>query len=78
MGGIDDDFFSTPFGLGRPHGLGSFRSHSFNVHSPLKKEKPQDTPVEHDLYVTLEEINTGVRMKFFLIFIIFIIYMILF
>lgn len=63
MGGIDDDFFATPFGLGRPHGLGSFRSHSFNVHSPLKKEQPQDQPVEHDLYVTLEEINTGVVKK---------------
>jgi DnaJ family protein B protein 5 len=63
MGGIDDDFFSTPFGLGRPHGLGSFRSHSFNVHSPLKKEKPQDQPVEHDLYVTLDEIYTGCVKK---------------
>jgi hypothetical protein len=25
------------------------RSHSFNVHTPLKKEKIQDPPVEHDL-----------------------------
>lgn len=64
MGGIHDDFFS-PFGLGRsPHGLGAgFRSHSFNVHSPLKKDKPQDQPVEHDLYVTLEEIYTGCVKK---------------
>ena len=40
-----------------------FRSHSFNVHTPLKKEKIQDPPVEHDLYVTLEEINTGCVKK---------------
>lgn len=92
MGGIDDDFFGSPFGLGRaPNGLGGafrwviaeeikqfngykyqiyfgkfiidFRSHSFNVHTPLKKEKIQDPPVEHDLYVTLEEINTGCVKK---------------
>lgn len=40
-----------------------FRSHSFNVHTPLKKEKTQDPPVEHDLYVTLEEINSGCVKK---------------
>ena len=40
-----------------------FRSHSFNVHTPLKKEKIQDPPVEHDLYVTLEEINSGCVKK---------------
>lgn len=59
----DTDFFS-PFGLGNRHGLGgAFRSHSFNVHSPLKKEKVQDPPIEHDLYVTLEEINSGCIKK---------------
>lgn len=60
----DDDFF-TPFsGLGNRHGLGgAFRSHSFNVHSPLKKEKVQDPPIEHDLYVTLEEIYHGCVKK---------------
>lgn len=41
----------------------SCRSHSFNVHTPFKKEKIQDPPVEHDLYVTLEEINTGCVKK---------------
>lgn len=41
----------------------SHRSHSFNVHTPFKKEKIQDPPVEHDLYVTLEEINTGCVKK---------------
>ena len=40
-----------------------FRSHSFNV-GP-RKEKPQDPPIEHDLYVSLEDISRGVtkRMK---------------
>lgn len=59
----NDDFFQ-PFNLGTRHGLGSgFRSHSFNVHSPLKKEKAQDPPIEHDLYVTLDEIYSGCTKK---------------
>lgn len=33
------------------------------MHTPLKKEKIQDPPVEHDLYVTLEEINSGCVKK---------------
>lgn len=41
----------------------SFRSHSFNVHTPFKKEQKQDPPVEHDLYVTLEEIYHGCVKK---------------
>lgn len=61
----DNDFFGSSFGgLGSRHGLGgAFRSHSFNVHTPLKKEKQQDPPVEHDLYVTLEEIYHGCVKK---------------
>ncbi|XP_030383687.1 dnaJ protein homolog 1 isoform X2 [Scaptodrosophila lebanonensis] len=61
----EPDFFSSPFGgLGSRHGLGSaFRSHSFNVHTPFKKEQKQDPPVEHDLYVTLEEIYHGCVKK---------------
>lgn len=39
------------------------RSHSFNVHTPHKKDKTQDPPIEHDLYVTLEEINKGCVKK---------------
>lgn len=39
------------------------RSHSFNVHTPLKKEKTQDPAIEHDLYATLEEINKGCVKK---------------
>ncbi|BFF95399.1 dnaJ protein homolog 1 [Drosophila madeirensis] len=65
----EQDFFSSPFGgIGSRHGLGSafrpsFRSHSFNVHTPFKKEQKQDPPVEHDLYVTLEEIYHGCVKK---------------
>lgn len=61
----EHDFFSSPFGgLGSRHGLGgAFRSHSFNVHTPFKKEKQQDPAVEHDLYVTLEEIYHGCVKK---------------
>lgn len=43
--------------------LFSFRSHSFNVHTPKKETKTQDPPIEHDLYVTLEEINKGCVKK---------------
>lgn len=39
------------------------RSHSFNVHTPKKETKTQDPPIEHDLYVTLEEINKGCVKK---------------
>lgn len=60
----DDDFFGPSFGLGHGLGLGgAFRSHSFNVHTPLKKGKVQDPPIEHDLYVTLEEIYHGCTKK---------------
>uniref|UniRef100_T1GBA8 Chaperone DnaJ C-terminal domain-containing protein n=1 Tax=Megaselia scalaris TaxID=36166 RepID=T1GBA8_MEGSC len=59
------DFFSSPFGgLGSRHGLGSpFRSHSFNVHSSFGSKKQQDPPIEHDLYVTLEDIYHGCVKK---------------
>lgn len=61
----EHDFFGSPFGgLGSRHGLGgAFRSHSFNVHTPFKREKQQDPPIEHDLYVTLEEIYNGCVKK---------------
>jgi len=69
-GGLDsmDDpfaFSSLGGGLGFGHSAARtpFRSHSFNV-GP-RKEKPQDPPIEHDLYVSLEDISRGVtkRMK---------------
>jgi len=75
MDGMDtDDPFASLGGLGS--GLGAnfgprtapFRSQSFNVGSHSsggKKDKVQDPPVEHDLYVSLDDINKGVtkRMK---------------
>ena len=74
------DPFASLGGLGSPFGAGGaggarmpFRSQSFNVGGNLgrgvgagaKKEKLQDPPVEHDLYVSLEDIVRGVtkRMK---------------
>lgn len=33
------------------------------MHTPLKKEKTQDPPIEHDMYVTLDEINKGCVKK---------------
>ena len=64
-----DDPFASLGGLGS--GLGAnfgprtapFRSQSFNVGSGHgsgpggKKDKQQDPPVEHDLYVSLDDIN---------------------
>lgn len=66
-GGESDD----PFGFGGRGGMGggggfpgAFRSQSFNVHgSPNRKQKVQDPPIEHDLYVTLEDINAGCQKK---------------
>ena len=64
---LDDPFAFSSLGgglnFGNPTARTPFRSHSFNV-GP-RKEKPQDPPIEHDLYVSLEDINRGVtkRMK---------------
>lgn len=64
-GGDMDDLFG--FG-GRGGGMGgfpgAFRSQSFNMQSsPNRKHKMQDPPIEHDLYVTLEDINGGCVKK---------------
>lgn len=72
MFGMDDDMdvFSQVQGQrmgggggGNAPGLGAFRSQSFNVHQSPRKERPQDPPVEHDLYVSLEDINNGCTKK---------------
>lgn len=43
---------------------GAFRSQSFNVpNSPHRKERLQDPAVEHDLYVSLEDIERGCTKK---------------
>ncbi|CAG9855107.1 unnamed protein product [Phyllotreta striolata] len=63
---VDDPFASV--GLGGPPRAGpggAFRSHSFNFHnSPNRnKDKKQDPPIEHDLYVSLEDITKGCQKK---------------
>lgn len=43
---------------------GAFRSQSFNIHqSPNRKARQQDPPIEHDLYVTLEDVDKGCTKK---------------
>jgi len=70
----DDPFAGLGGGLGSGlgggfggHGRTPFRSQSFNVGSGTgaRKDKQQDPPVEHDLYVSLDDICKGVtkRMK---------------
>merc|ERR1719394_1382751 len=76
---MDDPFaaFNTHLGAGlggfhahAPRVNMPFRSHSFNIGGGGRagagvKEKHQDPPIEHDLLVSLEDINRGVtkRMK---------------
>jgi len=62
-----DPFWLNLGGMGsmpRP-GAGAFRSHSFNIHnSPNRnKDKMQDSPIEHDLYVSLEDVTKGCTKK---------------
>lgn len=62
----DMDVFSQAQGQragGGGPGLGAFRSQSFNVHQSPRKERQQDPPVEHDLYVSLEDIEKGCTKK---------------
>lgn len=50
------------FGGGAP-GMGAFRSQSFNMHQSPRKDQPKDPAVEHDLYVSLEDIERGCTKK---------------
>jgi DnaJ-class molecular chaperone len=65
FGGMDhdgDDIFAQMGG--RPGQGGAFRSQSFNVQgNPQAKKMKVDPPIEHDLYVSLEDVNTGVCKK---------------
>ncbi|XP_054722433.1 dnaJ protein homolog 1-like [Uloborus diversus] len=59
----DNDIFTSHFGVrsGNP-----FRSQSFTAGSPninRSKAKAQDAPVEHDLYVSLEDVAKGCTKK---------------
>nr|ABE57132.1 heat shock protein Hsp40 [Liriomyza sativae] len=56
MGGNDDDYYQQLGG-------GAFRSQSFNNVQPSRKRQSQDPPIEHDLYVTPEEIDKGCVRK---------------
>jgi DnaJ-class molecular chaperone len=71
---LDDDMETDdPFGLGQSMRQGSvgpggaFRSHSFNFAGPTgrvaDKERAQDPAIEHDLYVSLEDILKGCTKK---------------
>lgn len=66
-GGMDDDMdvFSQIGMQQQRQGPGcAFRSQSFNIHnSPNRKERTQDPAVEHDLYVSLEDIEKGCTKK---------------
>lgn len=60
---VDDPFLSA-FGPGAGRGNNAFRSHSFTAGSPrLGKQRAQDAPIEHDLYVSLEDISLGCVKK---------------
>uniref|UniRef100_A0A8D8X8M5 DnaJ protein homolog 1 n=1 Tax=Cacopsylla melanoneura TaxID=428564 RepID=A0A8D8X8M5_9HEMI len=67
--GMDEDMDTDDlFSMGGPRAGGpggAFRSQSFNIHgSPNRgKDKTQDNPIEHDLYVTLEDIVRGCTKK---------------
>lgn len=70
--GFDDDQMDTdldPFAslnnMGPTRPGNAFRSQSFNFHhNPTRtKDKAQDPPIEHDLYVNLEDIAKGCVKK---------------
>jgi len=73
MGPGGNVFFSEEMNNGQgmygmPHGMGqsrpgAFRSQSFHTGSPKPSAKRQDPAVEHDLYVTLEDIARGCTKK---------------
>lgn len=60
----EDNLFGVGPARGGGPGGGAFRSHSFNFHNmPNRKDKLQDPPIEHDLYVSLEDITKGCTRK---------------
>ena len=60
---MDDPFFA-PFG-GASRNANAFRSQSFTHGSPSneRKNRKQDPPIEHDLYLSLEEVLNGCVKK---------------
>lgn len=65
--GVGDDEMDDPFNVGLPRQTGAFRSHSFNFTGPntarMGKDRAQDPAIEHDLYISLEEILRGCTKK---------------
>ncbi|KFM58071.1 DnaJ-like protein subfamily B member 4, partial [Stegodyphus mimosarum] len=60
---VDNDPFASHFGV---RGNNPFRSQSFTAGSPninRAKPKQQDPPLEHDLYVSLEDVAKGCTKK---------------
>lgn len=64
--GDDGDIFAQ-FGGGRGGFPGAFRSQSFNIaqhtQQQQRKARSQDPPIEHDLYVLLEDVDKGCTKK---------------
>lgn len=61
--GMDSDDIFAQMAGGRG-GNGAFRSQSFNVHgNPQPKKMKIDPPIEHDLYVSLEDVDKGCSKK---------------
>lgn len=63
---MDDPFFSPFGGPSRGPTGNAFRSHSFTQGSPVnerKSNRKQDPPIEHDLYLALEEVLNGCVKK---------------
>ncbi|KAH8365662.1 hypothetical protein KR093_003168 [Drosophila rubida] len=58
-----DEMFGGGSGGFVGHPMGAFRSQSFNAQAPSRKRQQQDPPIEHDLYVTLEEVDKGCTKK---------------
>lgn len=63
-----DDPFSFGVGTQRQGQGGAYRSHSFNFAGPNRssvggKERAQDPAIEHDLYISLEDILRGCTKK---------------
>lgn len=66
VGGEDDIFAQFGGGRGGFPGGGAFRSQSFNIGGGQpqgRKPKTQDPPIEHDLYVSLEDVDKGCVKK---------------
>lgn len=62
MGGDDDIYAQMQGNAGGMGPGGAFRSQSFNA-QPNRKRQAQDPPIEHDLFVTLEEVDKGCVKK---------------